>query len=261
MRQKKLYTTVWMILLCYGMNAQTDIKFIEEVYDFGFVTEGEQVTHDFEFENNGSDTLKLLNVKPSCGCTTPNWPRNPFLEGESGEIRVSYNSKGRVGRFQKYITVSSNATNAELKLVIKGVVVAKNQLPADSLVATLPIKMPNLSFERTKVNLGKLEKNKQSTTELIITNQGKETVTILNGSAGCSCIRTDYNVKVEPGESIPLSSVYTARGEGKVSDKLVILTDEVDYPVYEVVFYAEVVESLVEGEGVMHQEIRGGFGF
>lgn len=257
----KLYTTGLVILASLALNAQSTIDFKERIYDFGFVTEGEKPTHVFEFENNGDDTLQLSKVKPSCGCTTPNWPRNPFLEGESGEIKVSYNSKGRVGKFQKYITVSSNAGEPEIKIIIKGVVISKDQLPADSLVQALGTKIPNLSFDREIVNLGKLEKNKKSTIELVITNNGKEDVVVKSGMSGCSCISTDYNKVVAAGESININVTYTARGLGNVSDKLVLLTNEVDHPVYQFEFKAEVVESLVEPEGIMHQNAGGGFGF
>lgn len=265
MRSNKLLTTIVISLLALSINGQAIINFGgERVYDFGFVKEGDKVTHIFEFGNDGTDTssLVLSKVKPSCGCTSPNWPRQPFMSGESGEIDVTYNSKGRVGRFYKHITVSSNADEPELELIIKGVVVAKDKLPSDSLLNAIESKSPNLSFDRTLFNIGKIEKGKQSILELTVTNTGKEAVTIINSGTGCSCIRVDQDIVIEAGESESVKLTYTARQLESQLDKLVLVTDEIDHPIYEIKFKADVLKSLVEKDNMMNQNnAPGGFGF
>lgn len=98
------------------------IEFGETVYDFGTVKEGEIVEHVFKFTNTGEAPVILSQVSASCGCTTPNYTKDPILPGKEGEINVSFDSKGQVGKQQKIITVSSNAANNVTTVQIKGVV-------------------------------------------------------------------------------------------------------------------------------------------
>ena len=103
-------------------NAPT-VDFKEESYTFGEITEGPQVTHEFKFTNNGKEPLILSNVKASCGCTTPSWPKDPILPGKEATILVTYNTQGRPGNFTKSITVTSNASTPSKVIYIKGEVV------------------------------------------------------------------------------------------------------------------------------------------
>jgi hypothetical protein len=102
-------------------NAAT-VDFPEETYNFGEVSEGPQVTHEFKFTNNGKEPLILSNVKASCGCTTPSWPKDPILPGKESSILVTYNTQGRPGNFTKSITITSNANTPSKVIYIKGTV-------------------------------------------------------------------------------------------------------------------------------------------
>jgi hypothetical protein len=99
------------------------ITFKEEVYDFKEVPEGPQVTHEFVFTNTGKEPLVLSNVRASCGCTTPSWPKEPVLPGKEGTIVVTYNTQGRPGPFTKTVTITSNADVPEKVITIKGEVI------------------------------------------------------------------------------------------------------------------------------------------
>ena len=99
------------------------MDFKEESYNFGEISEGPQVTHEFKFTNNGKEPLILTNVKASCGCTTPSWPKDPILPGKEATILVTYNTQGRPGNFNKSITITSNATTPSKVIYIKGQVV------------------------------------------------------------------------------------------------------------------------------------------
>src|SRR5690606_22831014 len=87
------------------------IEFLETAYDFGTVKEGEIVEHVFKFTNTGKVPVILSQVSASCGCTTPDYTKDPVLPGKEGEIKVSFDSKGQVGQQQKIVTISSNAEN------------------------------------------------------------------------------------------------------------------------------------------------------
>ena len=86
----------------------TKIEFTETNYDFGDIKQGDVVKHTFKFTNAGENDLVLKNVKPTCGCTALNWPREPIAPGESGEIEAQFNSRGKRGKQNKYFTIEYN---------------------------------------------------------------------------------------------------------------------------------------------------------
>ena len=114
------------------------MAFKEESYNFTEVPEGPQVTHEFKFTNTGKEPLILTNVRASCGCTTPSWPKEPILPGKDGAILVTYNTQGRPGAFNKSITITSNADAPEKIIYIKGEVVKAE--PEKSV----PVEQPSL---------------------------------------------------------------------------------------------------------------------
>lgn len=88
--------------------ARTTAKFESEEFDFKTIKEGDEVSYRFNFTNTGANDLLITNVKPSCGCTTPSWPKEPLKPGEKGFIDVKFNSAGKVGVVTKTITVTAN---------------------------------------------------------------------------------------------------------------------------------------------------------
>ena len=86
------------------------LQFREESFDFGEIAEkAGPVTHQFEFTNLSNRPVKIFNVKPSCGCTTPEWTKEPVAPGKTGIIKASYGTQGRPGHFEKTMTVFTNA--------------------------------------------------------------------------------------------------------------------------------------------------------
>lgn len=80
-----------------------------EVHDFGNIPEGPNAEYTFEFTNVGKEPLIIQNASASCGCTTPEWPKQPILPGKSGKIKVSYATQGRPNQFTKDVYILSNA--------------------------------------------------------------------------------------------------------------------------------------------------------
>jgi len=99
---------------------KTAIKFANDLHEFGNVEVNSENKYSFTFKNSGSEPLKISNAKGSCGCTVPNWPKEPILPGESSEIEVVFRpSKGQAGSKQtKTVTVSANTSpeNTILKI-------------------------------------------------------------------------------------------------------------------------------------------------
>lgn len=115
-----------MMLLC-GLTAtmaqkQADIKFDKLIHDFGKFSESDPVvTCVFSFTNTGDAPLVINQAMPSCGCTVPEFTKQPIQPGEKGEIKVTYNGQGKFpGHFKKSITVRTNAKVEMTRLYIEG---------------------------------------------------------------------------------------------------------------------------------------------
>ncbi len=83
-------------------------SFKEESHNFGTIEEGTIAKHDFEFTNTGEAPLVITNAQGSCGCTVPEWPREPIAPGETGKIHVEFNSTNRTGNQTKQVTLTAN---------------------------------------------------------------------------------------------------------------------------------------------------------
>lgn len=95
-------------------------EFTESVWDFGNIKSGEVVDHIFKFKNVGTEPLIISNAKGSCGCTAPAWPKEPIAPGESGEIKVVFNSRGKSNKQNKTVTITANTTPNQTRLRVTG---------------------------------------------------------------------------------------------------------------------------------------------
>lgn len=98
------------------------MTFEETAYDFGTIQEGDLVKHTFSFTNTGKVPLIIQNATAQCGCTVPDWTRTPIAPGEKGEIRVEFNSKGKVGVQNKAVSITANTQPEVTQVTIKGTV-------------------------------------------------------------------------------------------------------------------------------------------
>ncbi|MBT3208828.1 MAG: DUF1573 domain-containing protein [Bacteroidetes bacterium] len=118
-----------------------EITFDETTHDYGLLKHKGNGVYEFKFENTGKEPLILTNVKSSCGCTVPTWPKDPIKKGKDGVISVKYDTR-RQGRFQKTITVYSNAKNSPIRLVIKGEVERATQKPTTNRAKPNSVERP-----------------------------------------------------------------------------------------------------------------------
>ena len=106
-----------------SFSQKPEIVFETPEYNFGDIQENKgKVSHKFSFTNNGKESIRILTVKPSCGCTTPNWSKDEIKPGKKGFIIAEYNPKGRPGVFRKSLSVITNNNRRSL-IFIKGKVV------------------------------------------------------------------------------------------------------------------------------------------
>lgn len=119
-----------MLLIVVASYAQTGessaiIKFTHTEHDYGEIEQNSDGICEFKFKNLGDEPLILSNVRSSCGCTVPEWPKDPIKKAKEGVIKVKYNTR-IVGAFSKTIVVYSNGSEEPVYLKIKGVVTTTN---------------------------------------------------------------------------------------------------------------------------------------
>ncbi|MDO9595713.1 MAG: DUF1573 domain-containing protein [Lutibacter sp.] len=102
------------------------IEFDTRDYDFGTVNEGEVVEGIFKITNKGKTDLVITGASATCGCTVPEWPKDPIKPGDSGELKFSFDSKGRTGKQSKSINLQTNTAEVTETLRIGGTVTPKS---------------------------------------------------------------------------------------------------------------------------------------
>jgi Protein of unknown function (DUF1573) len=100
----------------------TTIKFDEEDYNFGKVAQGQTVEHSFEFTNTGKEPLIISECHASCGCTIPDWPRDPIPPGAKSKIGVKFNTTGKSNEQKKVVTITANTEPFETFVSVSGFV-------------------------------------------------------------------------------------------------------------------------------------------
>ena len=118
--------------------AKITFKEADNKHEFGTVPQGTPVSYVFSFTNTGKEPLVLSAVNASCGCTTPEWPKDAVAPGKSANIKVTYNA-ANPGDFTKTITVVSNAATPQTILTIHGVVKAAAQAQANASKPAAPV--------------------------------------------------------------------------------------------------------------------------
>jgi hypothetical protein len=101
-----------------------DMTFESTTVDFGTIQQGSDPFRVAKFVNNGTEPLLVKSATASCGCTVPNWPKEPIMPGESGEIKIRYDTN-RVGAINKTVTVNTNIEGKNIILAVKGKILPK----------------------------------------------------------------------------------------------------------------------------------------
>lgn len=98
------------------------LQFERVEHDFGTIKEGEKVSYTYKFTNNGQAPLIIQSAQPSCGCTAPDWSREPIPVGGTGFVKAEFDSKGKPGIQNKTITVTANTWPKQMTLRFKAMV-------------------------------------------------------------------------------------------------------------------------------------------
>lgn len=100
------------------------MKFEKELFEFGEISQGEKVNFSYKFTNVGEGDLIISSAKGSCGCTVPQWPKEPIRPGESGEIKVVFNSDGKSGKQHKTVEIIANTQPSNNVVALSGNIIA-----------------------------------------------------------------------------------------------------------------------------------------
>jgi hypothetical protein len=131
MKKVTLFLSLLFVTALVSKNASAQIvsgakiEFSKETHDYGTVKYGGDGTCTFDFTNTGTEPLIISNAKGSCGCTVPEWPKEPIAPGATGSIKVSYDTK-RPGAISKSVTITSNDASEPTKVIR----ITGNVLPA-----------------------------------------------------------------------------------------------------------------------------------
>ena len=222
---KKIVGIVLFSFISTFSFAQGEFKFEEESYDFGNIKEGDVAVHSFKFTNTGSTPIIITRVKASCGCTTPYWPKEPIAPGATGEIKASYNSKGRPGNFHKSITITSNANKPTLALRINGIT---EKAPSKIYTEEEINNSSHLSLIDKDYNFGQIQLGQQVSHKFRVKNSGKSDLTIRNIRSACNC--TTYSIdktSLKAGENAVITIVYKPRTLGTQNELISIYTNDI----------------------------------
>lgn len=95
----------------------------ENIYNFGIINpDGGAVSHEFEITNTGTSNLVIIDARADCGCTKPEYPKNPIAPGKTAKIKVTFQPLGQLGSFKKAIDIKTNGRPSKVRLRITGTV-------------------------------------------------------------------------------------------------------------------------------------------
>lgn len=170
--------TILLMFAWAGLSAQTQkpsMSFEKKTHDFGKIKEAEgEVNTKFKFRNVGKQPVIIGKVRASCGCTSPTWSKKPIPPGTTGFIKAAFNPKNRPGRFNKSITVYSNAIESPVTLRIKGEVEPKPK----SLEDIYRFKMDALRLKSNHAAFTRVYHNQKKSTSVGVVNVSNQPITI-----------------------------------------------------------------------------------
>ena len=207
------------------------LQFEETTHDFGTVKEEDgAIVYEFKFINNSPDSVKVLRVKASCGCTTPGWSREAIAPGESGYIKAQYNTRNRPGAFNKSLTVTTNLTESATKrLYIKGSVTPKPK----TIEEELPTVMGGIRMKYNSLNVGRVYTSEKSTVKSYeIYNETDSAITFTDKIEKPAYIEVSVlPLILQPKSKGELTISYKGNERsdfGFVTDNIVLYTDEAE---------------------------------
>ncbi len=228
------------------------LYFREKTHDFGDIKEEDGLAvFEFTITNRSVRPVSILSVKPSCGCTTPDWTKGQIAPGTTGFIKASYDPKGRPGYFNKSLTVTTDWDGVPLVLQIKGNVI--NPVKANDPSSFLVTK-GSLHFKSSSFNFDKVFINREpATASFPVRNASKDTIHF-SGVVVPNYFKATTPQRLAANETAFIKITFDAKLKGQygfVSENIEIKTDDKEMPEKSFSVYATVEEyfpKLTESE-------------
>lgn len=116
-----IFICMAILLATASASAQAVISTETSSHDFGTIKEADgKVSHTFQIKNTGDKPLVITRVIASCGCTTPEWTKEPIAAGQTGTVQITFDPANRPGPFAKTISVYSNGKTGSFILTVRG---------------------------------------------------------------------------------------------------------------------------------------------
>lgn len=222
-----LFSIGWLA----AATAQTDaqINADELTYNFGTIAEAAgPASHTFTIRNTGGAPLVINRVTASCGCTQPEWTKAPIAPGQTGEVKVTYNPKGRPGPFYKTISIFSNGRKGSYSLAIKGNVTPKPSAP----LFTYPYSIGDLKLHTKTILYSSIRPDETLGEKISIRNEGKTSIRIAVGKLPHFLtveVQPETLMPGETGEIFLLMDAKAARRKGRITTDIplaIVSTDK-----------------------------------
>ena len=199
--------------------AQPVMKISEQEHNFGtFKEEAGPQKYDFIVTNAGNSPLVIQNIVASCGCTTPEWTKQPIAPGDKGKITAVYDPRGRGGeKFTKSLTVYTNAKPEVQVLAIKGEVVAREKTIEE--LFTFPVGL--VRFESINLAFTNIKKTEKKIRVMQLINTSKEPVKVEFDNIPAHLTLKTNPETLKPGQKGIVEGTYDATknsGWGNVND-------------------------------------------
>lgn len=138
---KKVFLICTGILWSFALYAQPKLTAADFTVDYGEVEFGGNGERVFKFKNEGKEPLLITNAQGSCGCTVPDWPRDPIMPGQEGTIKIKYDTR-RSGPINKQVTITTNEPEGSNTHVVKVKGLVKNQPENVGMPLREPVGVP-----------------------------------------------------------------------------------------------------------------------
>lgn len=218
-----------MFLFTTFMVAQNkaQISADELTYNFGTIAEADgPASHSFVIKNTGDGPLVITRITASCGCTQPEWTKEPIAPGKTGNVKVTYNPKGRPGPFYKTISIFSNGKKGSYSLAIKGNVTPKPTQP----IFIYPYSIGDLKMQTKTVLYSSIRPDETLGEKISVKNEGKTSLTIQKGKVPNYLtveIRPAKLAPDETGEITLLLDAKAAKRKGRVTTDIPLTIESI----------------------------------
>ena len=216
-RNKLVFILAGILFAISSISAQNNARISadELIYNFGTIGESDGLaSHIFTIKNTGNGPLVITRITASCGCTQPEWTKEPIAPGKTGEVKVTYNPKGRPGPFYKTIAIYSNGKKGSFSLGIKGNVTPKEAQP----ILIYPYSIGDLKLQTKNILYSTIRPEETLGEKINLINEGKTSLNIHLGKTPHYLNVVANPTKLAPGETGEISILMNAK-EAKRKDR------------------------------------------